>query len=186
MPPAEDAVTADPAPGAILIDRERLAARVAALGRQIRAEAGAGRPLHLVGVLTGACVFLADLMRQIDGPVSCDFIGLSSYGAGTSTSGEVRLTHDLNTRIEGRDVLIVEDIVDTGLTLSFLCEILRTRGPRSLRTVCLLSKSSRRRATVTVDYVGFEIGDQFVVGYGLDYDGYYRNLPHIAVLTGEG
>jgi hypoxanthine phosphoribosyltransferase len=166
----------------ILIDRETLERRVGALARQIRRDAGAGAPIHLVAVLKGAFVFLADLMRAMEGPVSCDFIAVSSYGAGLSTSGEVRLTMDLEAPLQGRDVLIVEDIVDTGLTLSYLREVLSARGPRSLRSVCLLSKPARRRVPVAVDYTGFQIEDRFVVGYGLDYDELYRNLPYIAVL----
>jgi hypoxanthine phosphoribosyltransferase len=170
---------------AILIDRDALDGRVRTLGRQIRADLGPGARVHLVTVLKGAFMFLADLMRAIDGPVSCDFLAVSSYGADTSTSGEVRLTKDLDDPLAGRDVVIVEDIVDTGLTLSYLREMLRARGPRTLRTACLLSKRSRRLAAVELDYVGFEIADRFVVGYGLDFDGQFRNLPHIAVLEQE-
>jgi hypoxanthine phosphoribosyltransferase len=165
----------------VIIDRNRLSARVAELAADIRRDAGAGRPLHLVAVLKGAFVFLADLMRAIDGPVSCDFIAVSSYGAGTRTSGEVQLTKDLDARLEGRDVVIVEDIVDSGLTLLYLQDVLRARSPLSLRTVCLLSKPARRQTAVAVDYVGFEIDDRFVVGYGLDLDEAYRNLPEICV-----
>jgi hypoxanthine phosphoribosyltransferase len=167
---------------AILIDRETVETRVRALGAAIRSDAGADTPLHLVAVLKGAFVFLADLVRAIGGPLSCDFIALSSYGAGSSTSGEVRLLKDLDSRLEGRHVLIVEDIVDTGLTLTYLQEILRARGPVSLRTVSLLSKPSRRVVDVVVDYTGFEIDDRFVVGYGLDFDERHRELPHIAVI----
>jgi len=174
-------------PGApnVLIDAEALESRVRALGRRVRADAGNGVPLHLVAVLKGAFMFLADLMRAIDDPVSCDFIAVSSYVGGTSTTGEVRLLKDLDLPLEGRDVVIVEDIVDTGLTLTYLREVLQARRPRSLRTVCLLSKPSRRQMSVPVDYIGFEIPDRFVVGYGLDYDERYRNLPHIAVLGPE-
>jgi hypoxanthine phosphoribosyltransferase len=169
----------------ILIGREALQTRVAALAREMRRDLGADTPMHLVAVLKGAFVFLADLVRALDGPVSCDFIAVSSYGAGQTTSGEVRLTMDLDAPLQGRDVVIVEDIVDTGLTLSYLREILSARGPRSLRAVSLLSKPSRRRVPVNVDYVGFEIEDRFVVGYGMDYGERYRNLPHIAVLGGQ-
>jgi hypoxanthine phosphoribosyltransferase len=169
----------------ILIDQPTIAQRVMALGRQIRLDAGEETPVHLVAVLKGAFVFMADLVRAIGGPVSCDFIAVSSYGSGKSSSGEVRLLKDVDSRLEGRHVVIVEDIVDTGLTLSYLREILGARGPQTLRTACLLSKPSRRIVDVTVDYVGFEIEDKFVVGYGLDVDELYRNLPHIGILRGE-
>ena len=165
----------------VLIDRHRLAARVAELAADIRRDAGPDRALHLVAVLKGAFMFLADLMRALDGPVSCDFIAVSSYGSGTRTSGEVQLTKDLDARLEGRDVVIVEDIVDSGLTLTYLQDILRARSPRSLKTVCLLSKPARRQTPVAIEYVGFEIEDRFVVGYGLDLDERYRNLPEICV-----
>jgi hypoxanthine phosphoribosyltransferase len=130
-------------------------------------------------------MFLSDLMRATPGPVTCDFMAMSSYGAGTSSSGEVRLLKDLDAGLEGRDVVIVEDIVDTGLTLSYMQEILRARSPRSLRTVCLLSKPSRRKVEVPVEHIGFTIEDKFVVGYGLDFNEQYRNLPHISVLGEE-
>jgi hypoxanthine phosphoribosyltransferase len=170
----------------ILIDREALAERVALLARDMRRDMGPTTPIHLVAVLKGAFVFLADLVRALDGPVSCDFIAVSSYGAAQTTSGEVRLTMDLDAPLHGRDVVIVEDIVDTGLTLSYLREILSARGPRSLRAVALLSKPSRRRVPVVVDYVGFEIEDRFVVGYGMDDGERYRNLPYIAVRAAQG
>ena len=168
----------------MLIDSAQIARRVSELAAELRRDAGPGTSLHLVAVLQGAFVFLADLIRAMEGPVTCDFIALSSYGAATTSSGEVRLTKDLNHRIEGRDVVIVEDIVDTGFTLAYLQDILRARAPRTLRTVCLLSKSARRQSDVVVDYVGFSIDDRFVVGYGLDFDEQYRQLPHIAVLDG--
>ena len=139
--------------------------------------------MHFVCVLKGAFLFLADLIRAMEGHVTIDFMACSSYGAGTTSSGEVRLSKDLDSGLEGRDVIIVEDIVDTGLTLHYLQEILLARGPRSLRTDCLLSKPSRRKIDVKVDYVGFTIEDRFVVGYGLDYDEQYRNLPYIGVLA---
>jgi hypoxanthine phosphoribosyltransferase len=167
----------------VLIDARQLARRVPELAADLRRDAGADTPIHLVGVLQGAFVFLADLMRAIDGPVSCDFIAVSSYGDSTTSSGEVRLTKDLDHRIEGRYVVIVEDIVDTGVTLAYLQDILRARAPRSLRTMCLLRKRGSRRADVAVDYVGFDIDDRFVVGYGLDWNEQYRQLPHIAVLA---
>ena len=133
-------------------------------------------------MLKGAFLFLGDLIRAMEGDVTIDFMACSSYGAGTTSSGEVRLSKDLDSGLEGRDVIIVEDIVDTGLTLHYLQDILLARGPRSLRTACLLSKPSRRKIDVTIDYVGFTIEDRFVVGYGLDYAEQYRNLPYIGVL----
>lgn len=169
----------------VMIDEAKIRTRVAELGRAIRQDYGPEKPVHLVAVLKGAFMFLADLMRTIDGPVSCDFIAVSSYGSGTTSSGEVRLTKDLDRSLEGRDVIIVEDIVDTGLTLSYLQEILRARDPRSLKTACLLSKPSRRKVDVKVEYVGFTIDDRFVVGYGLDVDEHYRNLSYIGVMAGS-
>ena len=165
----------------VLIDQDELLARIHALAQEIRSDLPAGQ-LHFVCVLKGAFLFLGDLIRATEGNVSIDFIACSSYGAATSSSGEVRLTKDLDTSIEGRDVIIVEDIVDTGLTLHYLQEMLLNRGPRSLRTACLLSKPSRRKIDVKVDYIGFTIEDKFVVGYGLDYAEQYRNLPFIGVL----
>jgi hypoxanthine phosphoribosyltransferase len=164
-----------------LIGREALAARVVELGREV-ARDYAGRTPVLVGVLKGAVVFLADLMRAIDGPVECDFIAVSSYGESTRSSGIVRLTKDLSASIEGRDVLVVEDIVDTGRTLAYLLRNLQTRQPRSLRVCTLLDKPSRRAVPVTLDYVGIAVPDRFVVGYGLDHAGLHRNLPYVAVL----
>lgn len=169
----------------VLIAREEIQARIAELARTIRADFGPGTPIHFVAVLKGAFMFLSELIRAIEGPVTCDFIAVSSYGSGTSSSGEVRLTKDLDQSLEGRNVVIVEDIVDTGLTLSYLQEILRARGPRALKTACLLSKPSRRKVDVKVEYIGFTIEDRFVVGYGLDFDEQHRNLPDIAVLEGE-
>ena len=138
--------------------------------------------VHCVAIMKGAFVFLADLVRAIDAPVSVDFVALSSYGEGTAAAGLPRLTKDLETPIEGRDVLIVEDIVDSGATLAALQAYLEVRHPRSLRTACLLNKPARRRVDVKMDYIGFTIDDHFVVGYGLDHADRYRNLPHIAVL----
>ena len=154
--------------------------RIASLADDIRRDHPHG--VHLVCVLKGAFMFLADLTRALDGEATLDFIALSSYGSSTKSSGQVQLLKDLDASIEGRDVVIVEDIVDTGLTLNYLQDILRARAPRSIRTACLLSKPSRRKIDVKVEYVGFEIPDKFVVGYGLDYDEKYRNLPYIAVL----
>jgi hypoxanthine phosphoribosyltransferase len=165
---------------AVLYPPDIIAARVRELAREIRADAS--QDLHFVAVLTGAFMFLGDLVREIPGPLSLDFVALSSYAHGTTTSGEVRLLKDLDAPLDGRHVVIIEDIVDTGLTLAYLEDILRARNPRSLRCACLLSKPSRRQASVMVDYVGFEIDDVFVVGYGLDYAGRYRNLPYIGTL----
>jgi hypoxanthine phosphoribosyltransferase len=154
--------------------------RIRALAADIRRDHPDG--VHLVCVLKGAFMFLADLMRALDGDATLDFIAVSSYGISTKSSGQVQLLKDLGESIEGRDVVIVEDIVDTGLTLHYLQDILRARAPRSVRTACLLSKPSRRKTDVKVEYIGFEIPDKFVVGYGLDYGEKYRNLPYIAVL----
>jgi hypoxanthine phosphoribosyltransferase len=163
------------------ISKDALQNRVAALAQEIRHDVPR-EDLHLICVLKGAVMFLADLVRFMDGKVSFDFMALSSYGGGTTSSGEVRLIKDLDYGLEGRNVIIVEDIVDTGLTLHYLQEILRARSPKSLRTACLLSKPSRRKIDVKVDYIGFTIEDRFVVGYGLDYSEQYRNLPYIGVL----
>jgi|SRR5208283_603906 len=163
-----------------LLSAEMIAARVAEMGAQISADYG-DRPLVLVGVLKGSFMFMADLIRHIRCPTHIEFIGAKSY-AGTSTSGEVQLTKDLDKPIEGEDVLLVEDIVDTGLTLNYLRQMLAQRGPASLRTVAFLDKPSRRRIEVHADYVGFRIEDRFVVGYGLDFEQRYRNLRDVCVL----
>lgn len=165
----------------VLITAEAVRSRVAELGRRIE-EDYAGRTPVLVGVLKGAVVFLADLIRAVDGPIECDFIAVSSYGASTRSSGIVRLTKDLSASIEERDVLVIEDIVDTGRTLAYLLRNLETRQPRSLRVCTLLDKASRREVPVPLDYVGFTVPDEFVVGYGLDHAGLYRNLPYLAAL----
>jgi hypoxanthine phosphoribosyltransferase len=138
--------------------------------------------VHLVCVLKGAFVFLSDLARQLPSTTTLDFMAVSSYGTSTKSSGQVQVLKDLGSSVEGRDVVIVEDIVDTGLTLTYLQDIVRARSPRHLRTACLLSKPSRRKVDVKVEYVGFTIEDKFVVGYGLDYAEQYRNLPYIAVI----
>jgi hypoxanthine phosphoribosyltransferase len=166
----------------VLLDAERIQARVRELAAEIEADYPEGEEIFLVGVLKGGFMFMADLVRSMSPRVSLDFIAVSSYGAGTKSSGEVRLQKDLDTSLENRNVIVVEDIVDTGLTLKYLQEILRRRAPKSLKTACLLSKPSRRVVEVPVEYVGFTIEDRFVVGYGLDYAERYRNLPHIAVL----
>src|SRR2546423_657898 len=167
-------------PTDVLLTEDQIRTRVRELAAEIRRDFPDG--LHLVAVLKGAFMFLSDLIRNMDGFVSLDFMAVSSYAKGTTTSGEVRLMKDLDTTLDGRNVVIVEDIVDTGLTLMYLQEILRARGPKALRTACLLSKPSRRLVNVKVEYTGFTIGDRFVVGYGLDYAEQYRNLPHIAVV----
>ncbi len=170
------------APKNILISTADIQQRVRELALEIGRDYADDTQLHLVSVLKGAFVFLGDLVRAMDRPVSLDFMALSSYGKSTSSSGEVRLLKDLDSGLEGRNVIIVEDIVDTGLTLAYLQEILHARGPKSLKTACLLSKPSRRKVDVKVDYIGFTIEDRFVVGYGLDYAEQYRNLPYLAVL----
>jgi hypoxanthine phosphoribosyltransferase len=168
----------------VLLTTDQIRARVLELGREIAGDYGPGEDLHLVAILKGAFLFLADLVRGMERPVTLDFMAVSSYGKGTRSSGEVRMVKDLDSGLEGRNVIIVEDIVDTGLTLSYLQEILRARSPKSLRTACLLSKPSRREVDVGVEYIGFTIEDHFVVGYGLDYGERYRNLPYIGVITG--
>lgn len=165
----------------VLLDADTIAARVAELGAQLSADY-AGRDPVLLSVLKGALVFLADLMRSMDVPSSIDLMELSSYGAGTETSGQVRILKDLSHSIEGRDVVIVEDIIDTGLTLNYLLRYLAERHPTSISVCCLLDKPARRLADIEIDYRGFTIPDRFVVGYGLDFDERYRNLPYIGVL----
>lgn len=164
----------------ILISANEIQTRVRALAHEIQHDHPDG--VHLIAVLKGAFVFLSDLARAMPGRCSLDFMAVSSYGTSTKSSGQVQLLKDLESTLEGRDVVIVEDIVDTGLTLNYMQNILRARSPRHLRTACLLSKPSRRQVNVTVDYIGFEIEDKFVVGYGLDYAEQYRNLPYIAVM----
>jgi hypoxanthine phosphoribosyltransferase len=165
----------------ILLDSSAVANRVAELGAQLSADY-AGRTPVLVSVLKGALVFLADLMRAMDLPTSIDFMEVSSYGAATESSGQVRILKDLGKPIEGRDVIVVEDIIDTGLTLNYLLGYLADRQPASIKICCLLDKPARRLAEIDIDYVGFTIPDRFVIGYGLDYDERYRNLPYIGVL----
>ena len=163
-----------------LLTADQIQKRVAEMAAEIRRDFP--ESLHVVAVLKGAFMFLSDLVRHMPGHVSLDFMALSSYAKGTTTSGEVRLLKDLDTTLDGKNVLIVEDIVDTGLTLTYLQDILRARGPKTLRTACLLSKPSRRKVDVKVEYIGFTIEDRFVVGYGLDFAERYRNLPHIGVI----
>jgi hypoxanthine phosphoribosyltransferase len=165
-----------------LFTAEQIQARIKELAIRINEDYPHGEPLHFVAVLKGAFVFLSDLARAMaPRPITLDFIAVSSYGAATKTSGEVRLLKDLDIPLQGRDVIIVEDIVDTGLTLSYLQDVLRARDPKTLRTACLLSKPSRRQVDVIVEYIGFEIEDKFVVGYGLDHAGQFRHLPFIGV-----
>ncbi|MGH9309134.1 MAG: hypoxanthine phosphoribosyltransferase [Vicinamibacterales bacterium] len=167
----------------VLIDADRIHTRILELAQEIEGAYPAEEEIHLVGVLKGGFVFMADLIRAMSARVTLDFIAVSSYQQGTRSTGEVRLMKDVDARLEGRHVIIVEDIVDTGLTLTYLQDILRARAPKSLRTACLLSKPSRRLVDVKVEYIGFTIEDKFVVGYGLDYAEQFRNLPHIAVLN---
>jgi hypoxanthine phosphoribosyltransferase len=165
----------------ILLTGEQIADRVAELGAQLAADY-AGRDPVLVSVLKGSIVFLADLIRAMETSVSLDLMEVSSYGASTETSGQVRILKDLSKPIEGRDVIVVEDIIDTGLTLNYLLKYLHDKGPASVRICCLLDKPARRLAEIPIDYRGFTIPDRFVIGYGLDYDERYRNLPYVGVL----
>ncbi len=170
--------------GEVLVGADVLRARVAELGQRISADY-AGRSLLLVGVLKGAMFFLSDLMRLIDIPVEVDFMAVASYGSATDSSGVVRILKDLDVAIEGRDVLIVEDIVDSGLTLQYLLRNLGSRDPRTLEVCALLTKPERRKVDLPTRYVGFEIPDRFVIGYGLDYAERHRNLPFVAALAGH-
>ena len=164
----------------VLIAAADIHERVKQMAQEIHRDHPDG--VHLVCVLKGAFVYLSDLARQLPATTSLDFMTVSSYGTSTKSSGQVQVLKDLDSRVDGRDVVIVEDIVDTGLTLTYLQDILRARSPRHLRTACLLSKPSRRTIDVKVEYIGFTIEDKFVVGYGLDYAEQYRNLPYIAVI----
>jgi hypoxanthine phosphoribosyltransferase len=178
-PPAGGAVAGEI--GEVLVSERELQARVRELGEAISRDY-AGRPLLLVGVLKGAVFFLSDLMRFIEIPVEVDFMAVASYGSATDSSGVVRILKDLDVAIEDRDVLIVEDIVDSGLTLQYLLRNLGSRNPRTLEVCALLTKPARRKVQLRARYVGFEIEDTFVVGYGLDYAERHRNLPFVAVL----
>ena len=168
----------------ILFTSEQIAGRVGEMGRQIAADY-AGQELILIGILKGACLFLSDLMRAIDAPLSIEFMAVSSYGKALRSSGEVRIVKDLDVSIEGKNVMVVEDIVDTGLTLSYLLENLRSRGAASVKLAALLDKPEPRKSHVPIDYVGFEVPNRFLVGYGLDAAERYRNLPFIAVLNSD-
>jgi len=163
-----------------LLSADQIQTRVRQMAREIKDDHPDG--VHFVCVLKGAFMFLSDLTRALDGEVTLDSMAVSSYGSSTKSSGQVQVLKDLGAAIEGRDVVIVEDIVDTGLTLTYLQDILRARSPRNLRTACLLSKPSRRKVDVKVEYIGFTIEDRFVVGYGLDYAERYRHLPYIGVV----
>jgi len=166
----------------VLLTEAQIRERVASLAAEIERDYPGGEDIHLVAVLKGGFMFMADLVRAMSTRVSMDFMAVSSYGKGTKSSGQVMVLKDVGSSLEGRHVIIVEDIVDTGLTLHYLQDIFKARAPRSVRTACLLSKPSRRQVEVHVDYIGFTIDDHFVVGYGLDYAEKYRNLPYIAVL----
>lgn len=166
---------------AVLISEDQIRDRIKELGIQITRDYNGKNPL-LIGVLKGACFFLSDLLRAIDTKLSIEFMAISSYGSSTRTSGEVRIMKDLDVPIEGRDILVIEDIVDTGLTLSYLLANLKSRGAASVKLAALLDKFERREKEVQIDYLGFKIPDEFVVGYGLDFAERYRNLPYIGVL----
>ena len=171
----------DPSIGEILVQPDELARRVRALGEEISRDYE-GRDLVLIGVLKGAVFFLSDLMREITVPCEVDFMAVASYGSATDSSGVVRILKDLDESIEGRDVLIVEDIIDSGLTLHYLLRNLQARDPRSLEVCALLTKPERRRVDLPIRYVGFEIPNRFAIGYGLDHGERYRNLPYVAAL----
>src|SRR5580692_4461633 len=166
----------------VLISAGQIHARIQELAAQIDRDYPSG-PIYLVGILKGACIFLADLARAMNTPARLEFIGISSYGRGRSSSGEVKLTKDLDVSVEGHHVIVVEDIVDSGITLSYLIQVFQQRRPKSLRIATLLDKPDRRQRTVKVDYVGFQIPDEFVVGYGLDFAEDYRNLRDVCVLS---
>lgn len=170
--------------GEVLFTQEEIADIVRNMGRQI-SEDYKGKNLLLVGVLKGSLVFMADLMREITVPCALDFLSVSSYGSGTVTSGEVRILKDLDSSLEGKDLLVVEDILDSGVTLSFLLKTLSARRPASIRLCTLLDKPERRRVDIHADYIGASVPDKFIVGYGLDYAEKYRNVPYIGVLKPE-
>lgn len=167
----------------VMISEEEAAKRIRELGEQISGDYR-GKQVHLICVLKGGVFFMCELAKRISVPVSMDFMSVSSYGDGTSSTGVVRIAKDLDETLEGKDVIVVEDIIDSGRTLSYLLDVLRKRNPNSMRLCTLLDKPDRRVRDVKVDYVGFEIPDEFVVGYGLDYAQKYRNLPYIGVVEG--
>ena len=166
----------------ILLSQADIQQRIISLATEIERDYPATHGIHLVAILKGGFMFMADLVRAMSERVTMDFMAVSSYGKGTTSSGQVRVLKDLDSNVEGRHIILVEDIVDTGLTLHYLQDLLKARAPLSLKTACLLSKPSRRKVDVQVDYIGFTIEDHFVVGYGLDFDEKYRNLPYIAIL----
>jgi hypoxanthine phosphoribosyltransferase len=165
----------------VMLSEEQIQSRIKELGAEITRDYAGRNPL-LIGVLKGACFFMSDLLRSIDTRLGIEFMAISSYGSATRTSGEVRILKDLDVPVEGRDLIVIEDIVDTGLTLSYLLANLKSRGAASVKLVALLDKYERREREVEIDYLGFKIPDHFVVGYGLDFAERYRNLPFIAVL----
>ena len=166
----------------VLLSADQIRQRVNEMGAEIDRDYTTGEPVYLIGILKGACIFLADLARAMNTPTRLEFIGISSYGRGKTSSGQVQLTKDLDVPIEGHHVIIVEDILDTGNTLTYLAKLLAQRRPKSLRIATFLDKPERRQAPVKVDYAGFHIPDEFVVGYGLDYAEDYRNLRDLCVL----
>ena len=168
----------------VLLSKEEIDARVVELGKEISDRFEGTEPLF-IGILKGSFIFMADLLRNVSLKCSMDFMAVSSYGAGTTTSGAVKINKDLNEDITGRHVIIVEDILDSGVTLSYLCGYLENRKPASITLVTLLDKPARRKAPVKADFIGFEVPDEFVVGYGLDYDEKYRNLPFVGILKPE-
>lgn len=169
---------------AILFSEEQIRERVAELGRRIRVDLGPDEEITLLCILKGSFIFAADLARAITGPIVVEFLGVQSYGDATESSGQVQITHDLTSSIEGKHVILVEDIIDTGLTIAYLVQTLRARSPASLR-VCALFEKPSVAAKVQADYIGFRLGDEFVVGYGLDWAQRFRNLPHVAAIETE-
>lgn len=169
----------------ILLTQEQLKERIAQMGKQISADVDDCEPMIAVGILKGSVIFMADLVREIEKSVEMEFMAVSSYGASTKSSGAVKILKDLDIDISGKNVLIIEDIIDSGITLSYLKEMLLKRNPKSLKICTLLNKPERRKAEMKVDYIGFDIPDEFVIGYGLDYDNKYRNLPYIGILKRE-
>lgn len=166
----------------ILVSNAEIAKRAEEIAAQINADYK-GKPILVVGILRGASIFLADIFKRLEGDVELDFMSLSSYGNGTNSSGEVKMIKDLSEPVDGKNILIIEDIIDTGITLSYLIKVLEARNPESIKLCALLDKPSRRKVELKGDYIGFEIPDEYVVGYGLDYAEKYRNLPDVCVLS---